>query len=111
MKQNLDQQQTAKLIELGFEKPKSSHRYWRGNELVINNNYSTGELIEFLPRTIYRDYNYYELSIFSTSQGWYVLYAYFGDGFMWTIKRKTYSTELIDAIFEMLIELKEEGVI
>ncbi len=111
MRQTTLPEQTAKLIELGFEKPKNSHRYWRGNELVINNNYSTGELVELLPRRIYRDYNYYKPSIFSTSQGWHVVYADFGDGFMWIIKHDTYSTELIDAIFEMLIELKEEGVI
>lgn len=41
--------QTAKLIELGFEKPKGSHSYWRGNELVINTTYTIGELIEMLP--------------------------------------------------------------
>lgn len=57
MKLYIDAQQTAKLIELGFEKPKSSHRYWRGNELVINNNYSIGELIEMLPDEIYVDGN------------------------------------------------------
>jgi hypothetical protein len=106
--------QTAKLIELGFEKPKTivdKYYDFDAEDYKEVNHYSTGELVELLPRRIYRDYNYYKPSIFSTSQGWHVVYADFGDGFMWIIKHDTYSTELIDAIFEMLIELKEEGVI
>ena len=127
MKQYTNESQTAKLIELGFEKPNEIYLSYfdspndfkstnvieideDGDEIVLDN-YSIGELVELWPRRIYRDYNYYKPSIFSTSQGWHVVYADFGDGFMWIIKHDTYSTELIDAIFEMLIELKEEGVI
>lgn len=108
MKQYTTQDQTAQLIELGFEKPKFSHRYWRDNELVINNNYSIGELIEMLPRTIK---NYYDLSILSTLQGWWVLYGMISDGDMWSVERELYRGELIDALYEMIIKLKEEKLI
>lgn len=111
MKMYLNSEQTAKLIELGFEKPRVAMPKFEWKDGEPQFHYTIGELIELLPRRIYRDYNYYKPSIFSTSQGWHVVYADFGDGFMWIIKHDTYSTELIDAIFEMLIELKEEGVI
>ena len=50
MSQYTTKEQTAKLMELGFERPNASHRYFEGNTLHINNNYSIGELIAFLEK-------------------------------------------------------------
>lgn len=108
MKQYTSSEQTSKLIELGMPKPKGSHSYWQGNELVININYSIGELIDILPRKIL---NYYDISILSTPQYWEILYGMIGDGDMWSVEYETYSAELIDALYDMVIKLKEEGVI
>ena len=100
MKQYLDEQQTAKLIELGFEKPKGGHCIRRGNEIVIDINYSIGELIEMLPKI----YDSEGLSI-----GWH----YMAD--VWIVRYPKqiliHKEELIDALYYMLVELKEEGVI
>ena len=108
MKQYTIPEQTSKLIELGFDKPKGSHSYWRGNELVINIAYSIGELIEMLPQTINV---FYDLSIMSSHKGWWVLYGLIGDGDMWSIEHEVYRNDLIDALYDMIIRLKEEGVV
>lgn len=100
MKQYTNSEQTAKLIELGFEKPKGSHSYWRGNELVININYSVGELIEMLPKNEY-PHRRFEF-----------------DGIHWFVDwdaeehfMQTMRVELIDALYDMCVMLKEKGVI
>lgn len=75
MKQYTTTEQTSKLIELGFEKPNGSHRYWRGNELVININYSIGELIEMLPSYVEWKGNTYGLRIETEcTYSWWVAY-------------------------------------
>jgi hypothetical protein len=110
MKQYTTPEQTAKLIELGLEKPKSNHRYWRGNELIFKNNYSIGELIEMLPPKIEAemgDESDDEYAWLSLEEGWDVLYR---SGY-YIVERVRHSKELIDALFEMLVQLKEEGVI
>lgn len=113
MKQYLNSNQTAKLIELGFEKPKSIIDAWAHEtdidmEYVYEYAYSIGELIELLPRKIF---NYYDISILSTPQYWEVLYGMIGDGDMWSVEYTIYRVELIDALYDMVIKLKEEGVI
>ena len=108
MKQYLSPEQTAKLIELGFEMPKNER--WVldvANEIspsiqnvVKLQDYSIGELIEMLPPR----YNHENLEI---NQDWRFerwLVFYRGDD-------TTAATELIDALYEMVIKLKEEGVI
>ena len=112
MKLYTNESQTAKLIELGFEKPKGSHSYWRGNELVININYSIGELIEMLPQ--YLEYkggvagipiDYYSLTIRKNV----VMYC---DPYMdWVEIQCDDHKELIDNLYDMVTVLKEEGVI
>lgn len=92
MRQYTTPDQTAKLIELGFKKPKSieSHDgYWGYNYA-----YSIGELIEMLNGVS-------ELEITRYGSGWGVydeLRAFTGE-------------ELIDNLFDMILKLKEEGVI
>jgi hypothetical protein len=102
--------QTAKLIELGFEKPKGSHSYWQGNELVININYSIGELIEMLPESICKsndDSYHYFLSIETDSLTWKVFYES-EDG---VTLCSTFGVELIDALHSMLALLKKQGTL
>ena len=105
MKQYLNETQTAKLIELGFEKPSSIASvepiYGMGG-ISVAKAYSIGELIEMLPmedRIGERRMVYDELE-------WVVDWDN-DDG---TINQVV-ATELIDVLYNMIIKLKEEGVI
>lgn len=116
MKQYTTTYQTAKLIEMGFEKPKSL----TGDYSIIDNGdiesiemkcaYSIGELIEMLPPKIeaeMEDESDDEYAWLSLEEGWDVLYR---SGY-YIVERIRHSKELIDALFGMLVQLKEEGVI
>lgn len=113
MKQYLLPEQTAKLIELGFDRPKNrlvKQRFDRSTSSWIvvgeEGDYSTGELLSFLPKEI--DSNGFKntLYIFVNQDGWCVEYSDFlGELY------STYRSEFIDAIFDMCVKLKEEGVI
>ena len=113
MKQYTTESQTAKLIELGFEKPKNrlvKQRFDRSTSSWIvvgeEGNYSIGELIEMLPKVIDCNGFKHTLYIFVNQDAWDVEYAHFlGELY------STYRTELIDAVFDMVIILKEEEVI
>lgn len=98
MKQYLTPEQTAKLIELGFEKPKSiaGHDGYWGFDYA----YSIGELIEMLPPR----YNgeYLEIHRNWGFEQWIIYYR--GDD-------AEIETELIDALYDMIIVLNKEGVI
>lgn len=91
MKQYLDKDQTTKLIELGFPKPKSICLS-SDNDIVVRGAYSIGELIEFLEHRMYHIEN---------DMQWLV------DG----IRVYRADKELINALFEACVTLKEEGVI
>lgn len=108
MKQYLSPEQTAKLIELGFEKPKFEIETQlcniKGQPLraaTIVGDYSIGELIEMLPmedRTGERSMVY--------------------DGLEWVVNwdnddgtiNQVVATELIDALYDMVIILKRQGI-
>lgn len=109
MKQYTSKDQTAKLIELGFPKPKGWGNKDISNGMSIalykdgreNFNYSIGELIEFLPITIEWTpriimENVIEYS-FATMDS--------------TLYSCNKNNELIDNLFDMCVKLKEEGVI
>jgi hypothetical protein len=114
MKQYLSPEQTAKLIELGFEKPKSIIDVW-AHETDIDMEYeheyaySIGELIEILPKAI--GDNYLDiLSPFGEDDNWFISYGrqvYDEWEGIYTFINK----ELIDALYDMVLRLKEEGVI
>lgn len=94
MKQHTIPDQTAKLIELGFEKPRYATMFWRDNKEVTEINYTIGELIEMLDSIS-------ELEITRDGSGWGVydeLRAFTGE-------------ELIDNLFDMILKLKKDGVI
>jgi hypothetical protein len=114
MRQHTTPEQTANLIRLGFEKPKNER--WVldvANEstpsiqnIVKRQDYSIGELIEMLPieledvginttLTIHFDNNIANVEYIGVF------------GIEYSIMKK----ELIDALYDMIVKLKEEGVI
>ena len=102
MKQYLNSDQTAKLIELGLADSIREERYKRG---ALPKNYSVGELIEMLPEVLAPSNDTdleMPLNISTDSLVWTVEY----DG-----AYETASVELIDALYDMCVNLKEEGVI
>ena len=108
MKQYTTTEQTAKLMELGFEKPTMKNIPMP--EGVVNEEwYSIGELIEMLPRVYIKCEIIYVLNIeaWENHKGWDVQYF---DGID-TIAHYTPANELIDALWIMIVKLKEEGVI
>ena len=114
MRQYTTPEQTAKLIELGFEKPKMAapKLKWVDGEPVFEPQYTIGELIEMLPTMIGEgDFNgeplfKYSFVLVGTTK-WIVGYQCFA-------KLNQYVSEgqeLIDALYDMVVKLKEEGVI
>ena len=107
MKQFTTPEQTAKLIELRFEKPKSMNGEYNGWQFMPTPAYSIGELIEMLPRVVEdEDSEYATISIYYDAISWVVDYQY--------PERCLYVTsniELVDTLYEMVVKLKEEGLI
>ena len=104
MKQYTSTEQTAKLIELGFEKPKSIIDVWAHEtdidmEYEYEFAYSIGELIEMLP-TIVNNFTLW-IGRDERSNQWFVKYH---------PRTLVVDEELIDALYDMLVRLKEEGV-
>ena len=103
IKQYTTPEQTAKLIELGFEQPKSIEVYRDGHCVPFVEQqwvYSIGELISFLPDDGVSDKR---LEF---------------DGFHWLVDwdsfdkiHQTMQVELVDALYDMVVKLKEEDVI
>ena len=106
MKQYLNSDQTAKLIKLGFEKPKSKVLFEVGND-ELGYTYSMGELIEMLPMDINNDGRFENLLIHPNYYRWNVKYS----GFYMEPTYQSCMEELIDALYYMIVKLKEKGVI
>ena len=118
MRQYTTPEQTAKLIELGFEKPKGWCADGISSRLIMYKhkeddegfNYSIGELIEMLPKNISHprntSLNFYLAISFLQSQQWYVDYETCDSALCSVAK-----SELIDALYDMIVKLKEKGVI
>lgn len=103
MKQYTNKDQTAELIELGLPKPLPKYIHIGGVSYDSNHNYSIGELIEFLPKEITDEYDEVTSLEFSKTEVYYTnlrVMSYYKN-----------SAELIDALFNMCVTLKEEGVI
>ena len=104
MTQYTSKDQTAKLIELGFPKPKPSFYQNGATWIQCDGNYSIGELIEFIKNVaennsvnIYTQFNLVEFDI-RKERGRRCSYYFRED-------------ELIDSLFNACVTLKEEGVI
>ena len=97
MKQYTTLEQTAKLIELGFEKPKGLADAEPSSGFWVRPAYSIGELIEMLPEFSC----IYDLTNMHTMKRcWYV-------GQVSSLNVS--ADELIDALYDMIVKLKEEG--
>lgn len=108
MKMYTNSNQTAKLIELGFEKPNTPNFYAVGATWVqCEGNYSIGELLTFLPKSIKVNDLFFTLCIHSSSDYWIIEYADIAFG----SQARICKDELIDALFTEIVILKEEGVI
>ena len=112
MKQYTTPEQTAKLMKMGFEKPSSIEVYRDGHCVPFVEQqwaYSIGELIEMLP----------EVLAPSNDADLEMPLSISTDSFMWTVEYdggcfspyEAASNELIDALYDMIVKLKEEGVI
>ena len=103
MRQFTTPEQTAKLIELGFERPCSIASvepiYGMGG-ISVAKAYTIGELIEMLP-TIVDDFTLW-IGRDERSNQWFVKYH---------PRTLVIDKELIDALYDMAVKLKEEGVI
>lgn len=106
MKQYTTPGQTAKLIELGFEKPKGLADAEPSSGKWVRPAYSVGELIEMLPEKITNEYEHQAILQMTCFEGvWRVKYSGGYDlGLM-------LGEELVDALYYMAVQLKEEGVI
>lgn len=110
MKQDTTPEQTAKLIELGFEKPKNrlvKQRFDRSTSSWIvvgeEGDYSIGELLSFLPKSIKVNDLFFTLCIHSSSDYWIIEYADIAFG----TQARLCKEELIDALYDMVVKLKE----
>ena len=106
MKQFTSIEQTAKLIELGFERPKMAAPAlkWVDGEPTFEPQYTIGELIEMLPENMSQRIRYV-----ATKRAWIVDADVLGkDGRCY---RGCYHRELVEALYVTIIKLKEEGVV
>lgn len=104
MKQYLTQEQTAKLVELGFEKPKTKLPFEVAND-ELGYTYSIGELIEMLPE--YIEAKGATIDIGFDMFSWVIAYLNIPQEYVYC----TSGLELIDALYDMIVRLKEKGVI
>jgi hypothetical protein len=92
------------LIELGFENPKNIVEGELYSDIYFA--YSIGELIEMLPISFETDNDDTSWLEIEAGAVWSVSYSSFG-----FIDYDCEREELIDALFDMILKLKEEGVI
>ena len=113
MKQYTTPEQTAKLIELGFEKPRAlvdKYYDYDAEAYAEVKAYSIGELIEMLPKSLKNPYNP-PLAI-ECNEKWRVYYGVQEDySWEWSIWFEEERKELIDALYDMIVKLKEKEVI
>lgn len=118
MKQYLSPEQTAKLIELGFEKPKNTQYIQRVKarnlyspfiefgEPEFEGSYSIGELIEML-----KPIKNLRISMDNSYNGLEDLIVKKLVGNKWEILFGDVGKNLIDLLFSAIVKLKTEGVI
>ena len=100
MRQYTTPEQTAKLIELGFEKPKMAAPAlkWVDGEPTFEPQYTIGELIEMLPDYAVR------IQYHPKEKWWWV--GYIDDQ---SIPIGFFGVELCDALYEFILALKDLG--
>ena len=93
MKQYIRQEQTDKLNELEF-----------GNL----SEYNIGDLIEILPKQIKNINGNYNLNIFFARNRWHIVYMNHHNSYE---LRRASDEELIDALYKMVVKLKEDCIL
>ena len=108
MKQYTTPEQTAKLIEQGLPQPRTKIPFEVAND-ELGYIYSIGELIEMLPKELeVHNWDFYSIGIYFDTFNWNVCYK----NRRGQIAYQTSSIEeLVNALYEMVVKLKEEGVI
>lgn len=112
MKQFTTPEQTTKFIELGFEKPKGLADAEPSSGKWVREAYSIGELIEMLPNTFIFEGVEYDLCLSGGASlvgkyCWQISYIQSKRGYIFC----SYDEEFIDALYKIVIRLKEKGVI
>lgn len=107
MKQHTDILQTMRLKTLGFPAPKSVSKLYLDIDMdtVPTFDYSIGELLEMLPPKIESEEDDFAAT-FQMTAGWEIYYTTYSDIFYYFN-----NVELVDALFDMAVKLKEEGKI
>lgn len=95
--------QTITLIELGLA---DSIRKWRYANNHIPANYRVDDLLELLPENSSKRIRYV-----ATKRAWIVDVDVLGKSGVGKCYRGIYCAKLIDALYDVVIKLKEEGVI
>ena len=95
--------QTITLIELGLA---DSIREWRHNNNHIPANYRVDDLLELLPGNSSKRIRYV-----ATKRAWIVDVDVLGKSGVGKCYRGIYHPRLVDALYDMILRLKEEGVI
>lgn len=103
MRQHTNQEQTITLIELGLA---DSIIVSRHNNNHIPANYRVDDLLELLPENSSKRIRYV-----ATKRAWIVDVDVLGKSGVGKCYRGTYHPRLVDALFAMVVKLKEEGVI
>lgn len=112
MKQYTTVKQTAKLIELGMPKPYGTveHQQLVDKKWVTvsesHGEYSIGQLLSFLPENSTKRIRYV-----ATKRAWVVDVDVLGKSDCSNYYRGVYHAELVDALYNMIVKLKAEGVI
>ncbi len=106
MKQYTTPEQTAKLIELGFEKPKSVVEGALYSDTYFA--YSIGELIEMLDSIPNNMWNFIKTSDRIVKVEMYIFPKTQSETYYYDV---CYRKELVDALFVITVKLKETGVI
>ena len=96
-------QETARLMKMGCPFPQSLQYAWG---ITRDEAYSIGELIDFLPKKIEGA----DLDIFTGRSQWFVRYENRRMNPCAAV-RQWESRELVDALYDAVVKLKEEGVI
>lgn len=109
MKQYTTPEQTAKLIKLGFEKPKlaAPSLKWVDGEPTFEPQYTIGELIGIIHSRIIPISIIYDNGGFNNAH--YKIRVFIDS--MWCTIHERDNAEMIDFLFEAIVKLKEERII
>ena len=112
----LTEEQTNHLTELGLPKPKTfarTHYVWQTEEYIDYYIYSIGELLHILPNVIKHNRATKRLTIIANYETYTVMYAYVSPSYQVTNDglKMFEEKELTDALYKMILYLKDKNII